>query len=142
MTSEQLDAFAWAYVLSGRPEQAAIEAKLCEEGDSTAAIRRKAQQALLCDDIQRKVTEYRALLREDRRGDLSARLDELEDARLLAMTLGQPKAAIEAVEAKIRLTGMDTQKRVQIDHVSSDGSAGKQIADPESVAELVRALVG
>ena len=141
MTLEQMQTFAWSYVLTGRPEVAARDSGLALETDLMITVRRKAAEALHSDVIQGFITEYRGMLRQDPESATRASIDELEEARLLAMALNQPRAAIEAVNAKLKVRGLDVQT-VRLDHTSSDGSMTRTAVDPESVADLVRALVG
>src|SRR5690606_16914529 len=49
-------------------------------------------------------------------------LDEYEKARSLAIEVGNPSAAVSAINGKVKLYGLEAPVKAKVDHTSSDGT--------------------
>lgn len=73
--------------------------------------RQNAHRLMTKDDMQRRVAELQGRGAAKAEITLASLLAEAEEARLLAMKIGQPAAAIAAVKEKGVLSGMRVEKR-------------------------------
>jgi hypothetical protein len=97
--------------------------------------RQNAARLTTKDDIQTRLTELQNAVAKDSQVTVASLLAELEDARTKAHNLDQMAAAIKAIEAKAKVSGLLTQK-IEIggpgsfDHCENYGDvADRLIAD-------------
>jgi len=85
------------------------------------------------DEIQRRVGELKELGATSAVVTVASLLGELEEARLLALKLGQASAACQAVMAKAKILGLIIDRREV-----GDAGAFDALTDDELVAQAVK----
>lgn len=128
------EAFALAFFETGSAIEAYRRAYDVAEGAKDNWIYVEAYQ--LADHP--KITIYLEGLREQaRRLSIYTRqqaLEEFEDARVDAKKLGNPSAAVAAINGKVKLFGLEAPTKAKVDHTSSDGTM-----TPVSAADILGA---
>ncbi len=137
LTAKQ-EAFAQA-ILQGCNNIEAYQKAYKPKTKNRARLKNKASDIANNKNVRRRTEELNEKIIEKMTKKESGRRDrlieELEEARTVAMALERPQAgaAVQAVMAKAKLLGLDVQK---VDHTSSDGSmASKPIIDASKLSD-------
>lgn len=131
--TQKQEAFCLAYIETGNASEAYRRAYDAENMQPDS-IHVAACQLLAKPNIAIRVQELRAPLIAKARLTVEDLLNELEEARQLAMNTETPAPAVSATMGKAKLLGLDKQV---IDHVSSDGSMSAMPTRIELVAPKV-----
>lgn len=107
-------------------------------GMTPGTINVKASELLSNDKIAVRLAELRAPIIAKAQLTVEDLLNELEEARSLALETEQPSPAVAATMGKAKLLGLDKQV---IDHISTDRSMSPQPVDAALVAALVDKLI-
>ena len=102
LTNKQL-AFCREYIIDNDGTKAAIRA-----GYSAKTADQQASRLLTKVKIKQEISRLQAEIREEVGYTVAQCQQELEQARLLAITNNQPSAAVSAITTKARLFGMLT----------------------------------
>lgn len=107
------DAFAAAFFETGNATEAYRQAYDVNENSRDSWIHVEACQLLDNPKVAQRVTELRKKAEKHAIYSRHKAMEELEEARKLALESGQSSAAVSAVSAKIKLTGLDRPLRVE-----------------------------
>jgi phage terminase small subunit len=130
-------AFCRAYFETGNAAQAYRESYDVSENAQGGWIRVEACQLLDNPNITQEIERLQAEAARLSLYTVKAAFDELEEARQLAKTVGQPGAAVSAINAKMKLFGLERAGQLQIEHTGKDGGAIK--TEDASAALLLKA---
>lgn len=111
------EAFAYAYVEHGTAAEA-YRLVYSPKG-KPETCQREGHRLVKTPKISTRIGEIREELAQSNNITLDTLLEELEEARSLALDSRQPAPAVTATMGKAKLLGLDKQI---IDHTSSDGS--------------------
>lgn len=111
--TDKQEAFAYAFVETGNASEAYRAAYDVGANAKPAGIWANASKLMADPRIAERVAETRAQLQEARHFTVLAAMDELEQARSNAMDNSQFSAAVSAVNAKVKLAGLDKPIRIQ-----------------------------
>lgn len=112
------EAFCLAYIETGNASEAYRQAYDTKRM-KPESINRKAKDLVDKVKIAARLEELREPIRERHKITVDTLLEELEEARKLALDAAMPAPAVSATMGKAKLLGLDKQI---IDHTSSDGS--------------------
>jgi len=112
------EAFCMAYIETGNASEAY---RLSYEAEkmSANAVSVEASRMLDSPKISLRIKSLQEPIIQRHKVTIDSLLDELEQARQIALKADQASAAISATMGKAKITGYDKQV---IDHLSSDGS--------------------
>jgi len=118
--TQKQENFAQAFIELGSASDAYRSAYKCGNMKD-ATIHRKAKEVLDNGKVSARVGQLREESREKHGITVDTLLDELEEARICALTCETPQssAAVGATMGKAKILGLDKQV---VDHVSTDGS--------------------
>lgn len=102
MLTPQHHTFIQEYLATGNATQAAITA-----GYSAKTAQPQASRLLKRDDIKEAIEAAQADIKKQTEVTIADLLDQLEDARQLAIETGKASAAVAAIMGKARLLGYD-----------------------------------
>lgn len=123
------------------PKQEAFALAFFETGNAAEAYRRsydvapdakdhwiyvEAGQLLDHPDIALRVKSLQAQAERHSIYTRGKALQEYEDARKTALTLGNPSAMVSAINGKVKLCGLEAPAKTKVDHTSSDGTMTPQ----------------
>ena len=126
------EAFVVAYLETGNAAEAYRRAYDVDENSRDSWVYVEACQLLDNPKIARRLSEVQEQAVQLAIYTRQSAMEELEAARTLAMGEAQAAAAVSAINAKIKLFGMDRPKRLEI-----SGPGGKPI-ETEEVSALDR----
>lgn len=138
------EAFALAYFETGNAAEAYRRAYDVAENAKDSWVYVEACQLLDHPKIAQRIQELRAQAEKLSIYTRQKALDELEEARLLAIQSGAPAAAVSATNGKVRLFGLDAPARIRAEVTGKDGAPLHTI-DPAKLSvaalrELMEAL--
>lgn len=119
--TEKQEAFCIHFVQTGNAAKAYRESHEVDENSRDDWIYVEACQMLNHPKIAPRIKELRAKATEVAAFGILDAIDEYDAARLLAMKIGMPSAAVAAITGKVKVLGLD-DKPVQLHHSSPDGS--------------------
>lgn len=134
------EAFARAYFETGSGAEAYRTAYDTEPNARDDWIYVEASQLLDNPKIALRLQELQAQAAQLSIFTVTQAYKELEEARMLAHGEGNPSAAVSAVNAKMKLFGLEQPAKRRIDVVSTDGSMTPKASESVDSA-LVQALV-
>ena len=132
--TDKQEAFAYAFVETGNASEAYRASYDVGASAKPAGIWANASKLMADPRIAERVAEIRAQLQEARHFKVLAAMDEFEQARSKAMDYSQFSAAVSAINAKVKLAGLDKPTKVQ--EVGPDGEPVETVSN----RELARAL--
>ncbi len=112
--TQKQESFCLAYIETGNASEAyrrAYDAENCKP----ETIFKRASELLASGDVTGRVAELKAQAAERAIVSVLSLTQELEEARALAHSLGQPSAAVSASMGKAKLHGLLTDKQ-QTEH--------------------------
>lgn len=115
------EAFALAFLETGNAAEAYRRAYDVPPDAKDGWIYVEACQLLDNPKVAQRLLQLRAEAERLSIFTLAAAMDEYEEARQLALKLGQPGAAVSATGGKAKLFGLDAPKRMRAEITGKDG---------------------
>ncbi|MEL6101303.1 MAG: terminase small subunit [Pseudomonadota bacterium] len=116
------EAFALAYFETGVGSEAYRQAYDVDPDNTSNWVHREASLLLDNPKVAQRVAELQERARQMSVYSKMQALDELEEARLLAMEIKSPSAAVSAINGKTKICGLDAPTEVK-----HTGSADKPV---------------
>jgi phage terminase small subunit len=145
LTAKQ-EAFAVAFFETGNAAEAYRQSYDVDPNCRDTWIRVEACQLLDNPNITLRIQELQEHAARHAIYTRVKALEEYEEARQDAKTLGNPSAAVAAIKGKVALLGLEAPAKSRVDHTSSDGSMTPKPAitlemTPEQAAEAYAAAI-
>lgn len=136
------EAFALAFFETGNAAEAYRRAYDVAETAKDHWIYVEAGQLLDHPEITLRLQQLRAQAERHSIYTRQQAMDELEQARKEALTLGNPSAAVSAINSKIKLYGLDAPTRIKAEVTGKNGEPITTV-DPTALStEALRELMG
>ena len=107
--TQKREAFCLAYIETGNQSDA-YRAAFDAENMKAKTVHKRASELMTNGEIKGRISELQAQAVERSLVTVQSLTDELEEARALAHSLGQPSAAVSASMGKAKLHGLLTEK--------------------------------
>lgn len=135
--TQKQENFCLAYVETGNATEAyrrAYNASNMKE----ETINKRAVEMFDKGVIRGRLDQLRETIMERHSITVDTLIEELEEARQVALAKEAAAPAVSATMGKAKLLGLDKQV---VDHISSDGSMTPKSISPELVSDLAKALI-
>lgn len=139
--TEKQEAFAVAFVQTANAAEAYRRAYDVEESSKDSWIYVEALQLLEHPKIAPRIKELQERAKSRGQFTVNKAAEELEEARQLAHREGQAGAAVSAVQAKIKLFGMDHPTKLQAELTGKDRGPIKTETTDVSATDALRAFL-
>lgn len=136
--TDKQEAFALAYVETGNATEAYRRAYDVAADARDSWIYVEAAQLIDHPKIAPRIQEILAQAKLLSAFTISNALDEYEEARVLAMKLGAPAAAVSATSGKVKLFGLERPKRVEVSGPNGGPIQSEDISEARLIEQAKR----
>lgn len=140
--TQKQEAFALAFFETGNAAEAYRRAYDVSENAKDGWIYVEACQLLDNPKVALRLQELKAQAERLSIYTRQKALDELELARAEAMKLGNPSAAVSAINGKVKLYGLDAPTKIKAEVTGKDGGPLATVDATKLSTEALRELMG